>query len=104
MAIATASTNPYVERAQGQLLAEGRHILHMHFDYLAASATVHFPSPDHCDTIDAIRARGVLSDDKLGHNHTRHFRDRFVRFMRVTHSEDSDFDLSTREKAINTDT
>jgi DNA-binding GntR family transcriptional regulator len=104
MAIAAAGRNPYLERAYGQLLAEGRRILHMHFEYLAASATEHLLSPDHYDMIDAIRARDVLTADKLAHNHTRHFHDRFVRFMSANYSEDFDFDLSTRERAINTDT
>ncbi len=101
MVIAVAGRNPYLERAYGQLLSEGRRILHMHFDYLAESATEHLLSPDHYDMIDAIRKRDVPMADKLAHDHTRHFHDRFVRFMSANYSEDFDFDLSTREESAN---
>ncbi len=97
MMIAAAGRNPYLERAYGQLLAEGRRILHMHFDYLAESATEHLLSPDHYDMIDAIRDRDVARADRLAHDHTRHFHDRFVMFMSANYSEDFDFALSARD-------
>lgn len=52
---------------------------------------------DPYDMIEAIRKRDVTRADKLAHDHTRHFHDRFVRFMSANYSEDFDFDLSTRE-------
>jgi DNA-binding GntR family transcriptional regulator len=100
MMIAVAGRNPYLERAYGQLLAEGRRILHMHFDYLAESATEHLLSPDHYEMIEAIREKDVAKADALAHDHTRHFHDRFVMFMSANYSEDFDFELSTREGSI----
>lgn len=96
MKIAAAGGNPYLARSYGQLLDEGRRILHMHFDYLAASATDHLLSPDHHEMVKVIRNRDVAAADRLAHAHTRHFHNRFMEFLSAKYSDDFDFDLSIR--------
>ena len=95
MAIATAGKNPYLARAYGQLLDEGRRMLHMHFDYIRASSTDTLLGPEHGDMIEAIRARDVELADRLAHQHTRQFHKRFVDFLSAKYSDGFDFDLST---------
>lgn len=93
MAIAQAGRNLYLARSYGQLLDEGRRILHMHFDYIQASETDHLLNSDHYDMIDAIRRRDIAKADDLAHVHTRQFHDRFVNFMRAKYEVDFDFDV-----------
>ena len=98
MAIASAGKNPYLTRSYGQLLDEGRRILHMHFDYIKASTTDSLLGSEHQDMIDAIRARDIGAADRLAHEHTRQFHNRFVEFLSARYSDDFDFDLSTLPK------
>ncbi|MEZ5912241.1 MAG: GntR family transcriptional regulator [Paracoccaceae bacterium] len=93
MAIAAAGRNPYLARSYGQLLDEGRRILHMHFDFLRASRTDRLLGSEHADMIAAIRDRDVARADTLAHAHTRQFHDRFVAFLSAF-VEEFDFDLS----------
>lgn len=93
MAIAEAGRNHYLTRSYGQLLDEGRRILHMHFDYIGTSETDRLLNSDHYDLIDAIRARDVARADRLAHEHSRQFHDGFLSFMRARHDEGFDFDL-----------
>ena len=95
MTIAEAGKNPYLARAYCQLLDEGRRILHMHFNYIKASATDKLLGSEHQDMIDAIRDRDVARADRLAHEHTRQFHNRFVGFLSAKYSDDFDFDLST---------
>lgn len=42
--------------------------------------------------IDAIEARDVESADRLAHEHTRQFHDRFMNFMRARYEDDFVFE------------
>jgi len=95
MAIADAGKNIYLARAYGQILDEGRRILHMHFDYIKASTSDTLLGSEHQDMISAIEARDVALADQLAHHHTRQFHDRFVDFMSAKYSDDFDFARST---------
>lgn len=94
MAIAKAGRNPYLARSYGQLLDEGRRILHMHFDFLRASTAERLLGSEHADMIAAIRDRNVGRADNLAHMHTRQFHDRFVDFLSASYTTEFDFDLS----------
>lgn len=95
MAIAGAGKNPYLARAYGQLLDEGRRILHMHFDYIKASTTDVLLGAEHMAMVEAIRAQDVSKADRLAHEHTRQFHIRFLDFLSANYSEDFDFSVST---------
>jgi len=95
MTIATAGKNTYLARSYGQLLDEGRRILHMHFDYIQSSTTDTLLGPEHQDMIDAIRDRDVARADRLAHEHTRQFHRRFVEFLSAQYSDDFDFQISS---------
>ncbi|MEO3416471.1 GntR family transcriptional regulator [Roseovarius sp. CAU 1744] len=92
MAVADAGRNPYLARSYGQLLDEGRRILHMHFDFIQASSTDHLLNSDHYDMIEAIREQDVTKADRLAHRHTRQFHDRFVNFLRANYDDDFEFE------------
>lgn len=94
MAVAAAGGNAYLARAYGQLLDEGRRILHMHFDYIRASSTDKLLGAEHHQMVEAIGQRDVDLADRIAHNHTRQFHDRFVNFMRAQYDEGFDFDLT----------
>lgn len=83
MAVAAAGRNPYLTRQYGLLLDEGRRILHMHFDYLVQSNGGHPLAGEHHEMIEAIEARDLDAADRLAHAHTRHFRNRFLQFLRT---------------------
>ena len=93
MAIADAGKNKYLARSYGQLLDEGRRILHMHFEFIQASKTDHLLNSDHYDMIEAIRMRDVGKADELAHAHSRQFHDRFMSFLRARYDEDFNFDM-----------
>lgn len=94
MAIAAAGRNPYLARSYGQLLDEGRRMLHMHFDFLQRSETDTLLDREHYDMIAAIEARDVKLADKLAHQHTRQFHDRFMSFLRARYDDDFEFETS----------
>lgn len=95
MAIAAAGKNPYLAHTYGKLLDEGRRILHLHFDYIKASTTDELLGSEHQDMIEAIQAKDVEVADRIAHEHTRQFHDRFVAFMSARYSSEFDFGLST---------
>lgn len=90
MAVAEAGRNPYTARPYGQLLDDGRRVLHMHFDFIRATPNAVILNRDHHDMIAAIEARDVERADALAHAHTRKFHDRFVDFLRPRYEEDFD--------------
>lgn len=92
MAIGEAGRNPYLARCYGQLLDEGRRILHMHFEFIQSSTTDHLLNSDHYDMIEAIRDQDVERADQLAHAHTRQFHDRFINFLRASYDDDFDFE------------
>lgn len=100
MAVAAAGRNAYLARAYGQLLDEGRRILHLNFDYLRSSATEEMLGGEHHQMIEAIRDRNIELADRLAHGHTRQFHDGFMKFMRANYDEDFDFDLSATDSSV----
>lgn len=92
MAIAEAGQNPYLARAYGQMLDEGRRILHMHFAYIQRSASEHLLNADHYEMIEAIRAGDVNRADHLAHHHTRQFQDRFLNYLRARYEDEFSLD------------
>lgn len=92
MAVANAGGNSYLARSYGQLLDEGRRILHMHFAFIQMSETDRLLNSDHVDMIAAIRDRNVELADQLAHDHTRQFHRRFMDFLRSRYDEDFQFE------------
>ena len=92
MAIARAGRNPYFASFYEKLLDEGRRILHLHFDYIEKTNDGRLLTDEHEEMIDAIRARDVARADRLAHDHSRQFRDRFLDFLRANYT--SSIDLS----------
>jgi DNA-binding GntR family transcriptional regulator len=92
MAVAKAGKNIYLGRAYGQLLDEGRRILHMHFEFIQSSASDYLLTSEHFEIIKAIQNQDVKLADSLAHAHTRQFHDRFLNFMRASYFDDFDFE------------
>jgi DNA-binding GntR family transcriptional regulator len=92
MAIARAGRNPYFASFYEKLLDEGRRILHLHFDYIEKTNDGRLLTDEHEEMIGAIRARDVARADRLAHDHSRQFRDRFLDFLRANYT--SSIDLS----------
>lgn len=86
MAIARAGKNPWFAAFYEKLLDEGRRILHLHFDYIEKTNDGRLLTDEHEEMIDAIRARDVARADRLAHDHSRQFRDRFLDFLRANYS------------------
>ncbi|WP_417742791.1 GntR family transcriptional regulator [Salipiger sp.] len=95
MSIANAGRNLYLARSYGQLLDEGRRILHMHFDYIRRSDTDALLNPEHYEMVDAIEKRDIGLADRLAHEHTRQFHNRFMEFLRARYDDDFEFELDT---------
>jgi len=91
MAVALGGKNPYLTKSYGRLLDEGRRILHMHFDYIQSSKTDHLLQSEHFELIKAIENQDVEMADKLAHDHTRQFHDRFANFLKAQYFDDFDF-------------
>lgn len=81
MAIAVAGRNPYLAGFYERLLDQGRRMLHLHFDYLERTSGGYLLTDEHVEMLEAIRARDVERADRLAHDHTRQFRDNFLRYM-----------------------
>jgi hypothetical protein len=92
MTIARAGRNPYLASFYEKLLDEGRRILHLHFDYIEKTNDGRLLTDEHEEMIRAIRARDVARADRLAHDHSRQFRDRFLDFLRANYT--SSIDLS----------
>ena len=86
MAIARAGRNAYFAAFYEKLLDEGRRILHLHFDYIEKTNDGRLLTDEHEEMIDAIRAKDVARADRLAHDHSRQFRDRFLDFLRANYS------------------
>ncbi|MCA0961782.1 GntR family transcriptional regulator [Salipiger bermudensis] len=95
MSIANAGRNLYLARSYGQLLDEGRRILHMHFDYIRRSDTDALLNPEHYEMVGAIEKRDIALADRLAHEHTRQFHNRFMEFLRARYDDDFEFELDT---------
>lgn len=90
MAIARAGRNPYFASFYEKLLDEGRRILHLHFDYIEKTNDGRLLTDEHEEMIDAIRTRDVARADRLAHDHSRQFRDRFLDFLRANYTASID--------------
>lgn len=88
LAIAKAGKNPYLTRTYGALLDEGRRILHIHFEYVAKRRGEKLLTDEHMDMLDAIVERDLERADALAHAHTRQFRNRFFRFLKLDFAAD----------------
>lgn len=88
MAIARAGKNPYLTEAYGRLLDEGRRILHMHFEFTKDSIKGRSLGPEHFTMIEAIEARDVEAADRLAHEHSALFHDRFFEFLQAKYHDD----------------
>lgn len=86
MAIAAAGRNPFFTGFYERLLDQGRRMLHLHFDFLARTPGRYLLTDEHDEMIEAIRARDIDRSDRLGHEHTRGYRDNFIEFMRENYS------------------
>ncbi len=90
MAIARAGKNAYFAAFYERLLDEGRRILHLHFDYIERTRDGRLLTDEHEEMIEAIRARDVERADRLAHDHSRQFRDRFIEFLRANYTSSVD--------------
>lgn len=86
MAIAAAGKNPYLAGFYDRLLAQGRRMLHLHFEYLERTPQGYLLTDEHAEMLAAIRARDVERADALAHAHTRQFQDNFLDFLKENRS------------------
>jgi len=100
MAVAKAGRNPYLTRQYGQMLDEGRRMLHLHFDFLADNGNERLLTREHHEMIDAIRAQDVDAADALAHAHTRQFHQNFTSFLEAQYDNIFDFDTSVGAGSI----
>lgn len=87
VAVAQGGKNPYLTRAYAQLLDEGRRILHMHFNFIHDSGRDALLTDEHFLLIKAIENQDVETAERLAHEHTRQFHNRFVNFMQARYLE-----------------
>lgn len=90
VAIANAGKNPYLTQQYTALLTEGRRMLHMHFDYLTQTPDENLLTDEHSEMLDAIIAQNADAADRLAHEHTRQFRDRFLRYLQENRASEMD--------------
>jgi DNA-binding GntR family transcriptional regulator len=88
MAIAHAGRNPYLTSFYERLLDQGRRMLHLHLEFLERTHEGYLLTDEHHDMLAAIKAHDVERADKLAHEHTRQFRDNFIRFMQENYTTD----------------
>ncbi|WP_199588684.1 GntR family transcriptional regulator [Paraburkholderia caribensis] len=87
MAIARAASNPYMTGYYERLLGEGQRLLHLHFNHTMTSPTATRLGRDHAGIIDAIVRGDGDEADKLAHEHTMLFQQRFLDYMRQNMTE-----------------
>ncbi|MGF6303299.1 DNA-binding GntR family transcriptional regulator [Paraburkholderia sp. WC7.3d] len=87
VAIAHAANNPYFIGYYERLLGEGQRLSHLHFDFTVTSPTATKLGRDHADLIDAIERKDANTAEKLAHEHTMLFQQRFLDYMRQNMTE-----------------
>lgn len=87
MAIAAAGRNPYLSNFYERLLDQGRRMLHLHFDFLERTHDGYLLTAEHAEMLEAIRDQDVERADRLAHDHTRQFRDNFIRFLKENYTQ-----------------
>ena len=93
-AIGEIGRNPYVARHYSQLLSEARRLLHIHIRFLEATQREDKLADQHHDFIDAIAAQDVAAADKVAHEHTFQFHDRFLKAMRYQADDTFSIDVA----------
>lgn len=91
LAIARAGGNQYTTRQYAELLDEGRRLLHVQFEYMAAEGLSYPWQDQHEGLIKAIEERDVERADRLAHDHTMQFQSRFLHALH--HRPDQEFEV-----------
>ena len=81
LAIAAAARNSYLANYYEKLLSEGQRIQHLQFDFMTRQDTPLKLGRDHDELIDAIKAGDAATADRVAHEHTMLFQNRFLTFM-----------------------
>lgn len=81
LTVGRATQNPYVFRQYQELLSEARRLLHIHIEYLIETDQRDLLHDQHHGFVDAIEARDVEAADRLAHEHSMQFHDRFLKAM-----------------------
>jgi DNA-binding GntR family transcriptional regulator len=81
LAIAAAACNNYLASYYDKLLSEGQRIQHMQFDFMTSEDAPMKLGRDHDDLIAAIKSGNADVADRMAHEHTMLFQNRFLTFM-----------------------
>jgi DNA-binding GntR family transcriptional regulator len=92
MAIAEAGKNLYLAKPFRELLDQGRRFVHLNFDFLRANSEDGAHTLDHQQMIDAIRNQDAEKAERLGHEHTIKFHDRFMNSLKADYLTGFKFD------------
>lgn len=92
-AVGEAGKNPYVLRQYGELLSEARRLLHIHIKFLETTGRQRVLDDQHDDFVDAIEARDVETADRIAHEHTFQFHDRFLKALQYAADEGFQIEL-----------
>lgn len=79
--VAKAGKNTYLASYYERLLNEGQRLLHLHFDYLIEHADKSALGQEHDEIIAAIVNQDPELADKVAHEHTMLFRQRFLQYL-----------------------
>ena len=92
MAIADAGKNQYLAKPYREILDQGRRLVHLNFEHLRANSEDGAQGLDHQDMIAAIEKQDAAKAEKLGHDHTRKFHDRFMNSLKANYVSGFSFD------------
>ena len=98
LAIATAGKNPYLTEQYARLLDEGRRMMHLHFDYLKSAIDEDILSDEHDEMIQAVVEQDAERAERLAHDHTRQFRNRFFDYLAQNLAGDMSVDPLDEQK------
>lgn len=94
MSIAIAGKNEYLAKPFRELLDQGRRFVHLNFNYLRATSQIMSHGRDHDDMIEAIESQDTDLAERLGHEHTQKFHDRFVASLKAKYIDDIELEKS----------
>lgn len=66
---------------------------HIRFEYNERTHDGHLPTDEYNQILEAIRVQGVELADQQLQQHTRQFRDNFIRFMKENYTSDINLGL-----------
>lgn len=92
MSIAEAGKNRYLCHPYRELLDQGRRFVHLNFGHLRATSEDGAHGPEHRQIIKAIDHQDAAQAEKLGHEHTRKFHDRFMESLKANYISDISFE------------